>query len=239
MMELDFQRDYWESRLQWSDWYIRLEDELRQLFFPIVHNSPQLKSFRHKVYALIAELLQNDRLPLAQNGQNLDLERKAVDTIVIHHTEEEPTMQLGTLSAIGLVRQYAFQYLADDVLGNSVRGKPIWSGHFRAGKMVFFAYHWLIRPDGVAERLLEDAYIGWHAGNWEINTKSIAIALAGNYEEETPPTAQIEAAAQVIKEHHPHVARTHIAGHREVTQGISCPGANFLDIWKGMLLQSV
>jgi N-acetylmuramoyl-L-alanine amidase len=238
-VQLDFQRAYWESRLLWPDWYVRLEDELEQLFFPVVHNSPQLKSFRRKVYDLIAELLQNNRLPLAQNGQNLDLERKAVDTIVIHHTEEEPGLPLDTLSAIGLVRQYAFQYLADNVLGNSVRGWPIWSGHFRAGEMVFFAYHWLIRLDGTVERLLEDTYIGWHAGNWDINTRSVAIAFAGDYEEDSPPVAQIEAAAQVVKEHYSHVARARLLGHREVTRRISCPGATFLGTWKDMLLQKV
>src|SRR5947208_2173579 len=37
-MNLDFQRKYWESRLQYPNWYIRLENELRQLFFPVVHN---------------------------------------------------------------------------------------------------------------------------------------------------------------------------------------------------------
>ena len=52
-MNLDFQREYWESSLQYPDWYIRLEKELRQLFFPVVHNDPRLKAFRNKVYDLI------------------------------------------------------------------------------------------------------------------------------------------------------------------------------------------
>jgi N-acetylmuramoyl-L-alanine amidase len=238
-MGLDFQRAYWESRLQRPDWYLGLEGELRRLFFPVVHNSPTIKSFRRNVYTLIAELLQDDRIPLAQNGQNLDIARKAVDTIVIHHTEEEPAIQLSTLSAIGLVRQYAFQYLANDVLGHPVRGQPVWSGHFSAGQMVFYAYHWLVRPDGMAERLLEDEYIGWHAGNWDINTRSVAIAFAGNYEEDTPPTAQIGAAARIVRERYAHVERARIVGHREVTRGISCPGAHFLDTWKGMLARDV
>src|SRR5437588_4393762 len=117
-----------------------------------------------------------------------------------------------------------------------VRGEPIWSGHFRNGAMVFFAYHWLIRPDGVAERLLDDAYIGWHAGNWDVNTRSIGIALSGNYEIGIPPIAQVEAAAQVIREHYAHVAESSIVGHREVTQGITCPGAYFLEGWKETLI---
>ncbi len=237
-MNLDFQREYWESRLQYPDWYTRLERELRQLFFPVVHNDPQLKAFRNKVYDLIEELLAGDKIPLAESGPDLDRDRQPVDTVVIHHTEEDPGMSLGKLSAIGLVRQYGFEYLEKDVSGDRVGGKRVWSGHFREGKMVFFAYHWLIRPDGRAERLLEDAYISWHAGNWDTNTRSTGIALSGNYEEVIPPFAQIEAAAKVIRENYPQVT---ILGHREVNKVASCtcPGAYFLATWKETLLRRV
>jgi len=238
-MELDFRRADWESRLIYPDWYIRVEDELRSLFFPVVHHDAQLKAFRHKVYDLVAELLESKRMPLAERGPDLDQERRPVDTIVIHHTEEEPGIRLTKLSAIGLVRQYAFEYLADNVRGEHVRGEPVWSGHFRQGEMVVFAYHWLIRPEGTAERLLEDTAIGWHAGNWAVNTSSAGIALSGNYETDTPPHTQIEAAARIIREYYPQVARGSIVGHREVAAGITCPGAYFLDVWKQMLLNLV
>ena len=238
-MNLDFERAYWESRLRYPDWYNRLANELDQLFFPVVHDNPQLKAFRNQVYDLVEELLEGRAIPLAEEGPDLDKERRPVDTIVIHHTEEAPDMRLGKLSAIGLVRQYARQYLGDNVLGRRIRGEPIWSGHFRNGEMVFFAYHWLIRPDGVAERLLEDRYIGWHAGNWDVNTRSVGIALSGNYENGTPPIAQIEAAAKVIREHYAHVAASDLVGHREVTGGITCPGADFLEGWKKRLISEI
>ena len=231
-----FDRAYWESRLLYPDWYVRLSDELDQLFFPVVHDNPQLKAFRNQVYELVDELLESKVIPLAEKGPDLDRARRAIDTIVIHHTEEAPEMALGKLSAIGLIRQYARQYLSDNVLGRSVRGEPIWSGHFRNRAMVFFAYHWLIRPDGMAERLLEDRSIGWHAGNWNVNTRSIGIALSGNYEHNTPPIAQIEAAAKLIREQYGHVHQINIVGHREVTEGISCPGAVFLNGWKETLI---
>ena len=238
-MDLDFRRAYWEERLRYPDWYIRLENELKELFFPIAHNNPPLKSFRNKVYDLVEELLEDNRIPLARRGPDLDRERKPVDSIVIHHTEEKPEMSLGKFSAIGLLRQYAFQYLENNVLGEPVRGKPVWSSHFRGGKMVFFAYHWLIRPGGTAERLLEDAHIGWHAGNWETNTRSVGIALSGNYEEGIPPLAQIEAAAKIIRENYSHVALGSIIGHREVREGVTCPGTYFLDGWKKTLLEAL
>ncbi len=238
-MDLDFRRADWESRLTSHDWYNRVEDELRGLFFPVVHHDAQLKAFRHKVYELVEELLESKRMALAERGPDLDRERRPVDTIVIHHTEEEPGIRLSKLSAIGLVRQYAFEYLADNVQGRQVRGEPVWSGHFRQGKMVFFAYHWLIRPDGTAERLLEDTAIGWHAGNWAVNTSSAGIALSGDYETGTPPHAQIDATARVIREYYPQVDKGGICGHREVAAGITCPGAYFLHGWKQMLLNLV
>ena len=238
-MQLDFQRAYWEERLLYPDWYVRLEDELQSLFFPVIHHDLQLKAFRNKVYELVAEMVEEKRLPLASNGPNLDAQRRPLETIVIHHTEEAPGISLGKLSAIGLIRQYAYQYLADNVLGYQVRGQPIWSGHFREGAMVFFAYHWLVRPDGTRERLLEDSYIGWHAGNWEINTKGIGIALSGNYEDATPPLAQIEAVANLINEHYPYLSHEHMIGHREAREDVTCPGAYFLNGWKETLLQKM
>jgi len=121
------------------------------------------------------------------------------------------------------------------MLGRHVSGEPVWSGHFRLGEMVFFAYHWLIRPDGTVERLLEDTAIGWHAGNWAVNTSSVGIALSGDYETNTPPYVQIEATARIIREHYPGVAQGSIAGHREVAGGVTCPGAYFLHGWKQTL----
>ena len=234
-MKLDFDRAAWERELIFPDWYVRLEEDLRSLVFPVVRPDPDLKRFRHQVYELVEALLEDGTLPLAKDGPEMDAERKPVDTIVVHHTTEEPDIRLGKLSAIGLVRQYAFQYLSDNVLGRRVRGQPIWSGHFRQGKMVFFAYHWLLRPDGSTERLLEDSSIGWHAGNWDINTRSIGLAFSGDYEDSTPPATQIEAAAHLMRTHYPQVARERIFGHNEIVVGTTCPGSRFLKGWKNAL----
>ena len=238
-MKLHFEREHWEELLIFPDWYVHVEDELRALIFPVVRPDAELKHFRHQVYELVEEMLERGTLPLAQHGPELDGERRPIDTVVIHHTTEEPDIRLSKLSAIGLVRQYAFQYLEDNVLGNCVRGEPIWSGHFRQGRMVFFAYSWLIRPDGATERLLEDSYIGWHAGNWGVNTRSVGIAFSGVYEHTNPPPAQIEAAARLIREHYPQIARTNIVGHCEAAKGTTCPGLCFLDGWKQVLLDRV
>lgn len=236
-MPPDFQRAYWESKLHFPDWYSQLEHELSSFIFPVVHDDPLLKAWRRQVYELVGEMLSRQAIPLASTGPDLDGERKPLDTIVIHHTEEDPNIALPTLSAIGLLRQYGPQYLENDVLGHQVRGKPLWSGHFRQGSMVFFAYHWLVRPDGTAERLLEDSAIGWHAGNWDINTRSIGIALSGNYEHAIPPTTQITAAAQIIRGSYPLIAPERVLGHCEIHPTATCPGDRFLEAWKQRLLQ--
>jgi N-acetylmuramoyl-L-alanine amidase-like protein len=233
----DFQRAYWESKFRSPDWYNQLEYELTHFIFPVVHDEPEIKAWRHLVYTLAGEMLERGEVPLAQTGPDLDSERQAPDTIVLHHTEEDPNISLAKLNAIGLLRQYGFQYLENNVMGRAVRGEPIWSGHFRQGRMAFFAYHWLIRPNGSCERLLEDCAIGWHAGNWAINTRSIGIALSGNYEHATPPTEQIEATARLINAHYPTLARERLLGHREIRPDLTCPGDRFLGEWKQQLLQ--
>ncbi len=235
-MKLGFNKEYWKEQLKHSNWYIILEKDLKEKIFPIVHKNPEVKTFRHKVYELVEELLEKDQIPLAKEGPNLDADRKPIDAIIIHHTEEKPEIRLSKLSAIGFIRQYGLTYLKNDVLGYKLKGQPIWSGHFRNGKIVFFAYHWLVRPNGNVERLLKDDYIGWHSGNWEINTKSIAIALSGDYEKDTPSISQIEGVAKIIKENYRRVDKNRILGHMEIKEKRTCPGAYFLKEWKKTLL---
>lgn len=230
-----FQRAYWESKFRQPDWYRQLEQELREYIFSVVHDDPPLKAWRHQVYTLAGEMLTRGEIPLARTGPDLDKERRSPDTIVIHHTEEDAAISLAKLNAIGLLRQYGLHYLEKPARER----KPVWSGHFRQGRMVFFAYHWLVRPDGFCERLLEDRAIGWHAGNWEINTRSIAIALSGNYEHAAPPAEQIEAAAQLINEQYSSVARERVLGHCEIRPDLTCPGDHFLNGWKEQLVQKL
>jgi hypothetical protein len=236
----EFQAAYWQSRFRLPDWYNQLEDELTSFVFSVVHDDPRLKAWRHEVYSLVGEMLARGEIPLASAGPDLDAERVSPpDTIVLHHTEEDPHISLAKLNAIGFLRQYGFQYLENNVLGRAVRGEPVWSGHFRQGQMVFFAYHWLIRPDGTCERLLEDHALGWHAGNWEINRRSIGIALSGNYEHATPPGAQLAATARLIRTYYPFIAPARIFGHCEIRPELTCPGDRFLREWKTPLLLSL
>lgn len=232
------QQEQWRQQLQYPDWYVRLEPYLRSTIYPIVHDDPELKAERHRFYGLVEDMLKTGEIPLAETGPNLDSERQPIKAVIIHHTEEDPNITLDRLSAIGFVRQYGQKYLDDDVYGHKgLRGQPIWSGHFKDGKMVFFAYHWLIRPDGQAERLLEDKYVGRHAV--QNNPHTVGIALSGNYEHSTPPIEQIDSAAQTIRNNYAFVDVDRIFGHREVMEGRTCPGDKFLDGWKNTLVGAV
>src|SRR5258706_7630520 len=117
----DFGLAYWESKFRCPDWYNRLEYELSNFVFTVVHDDTQLKAWRHQIYSLAGEMLEREEIPLASTGPDLDAERHPLDTIVLHHTEEDPLISLAKLNAIGLLRQYGFQYLENTVLGRAVR----------------------------------------------------------------------------------------------------------------------
>ena len=236
----NYTEEFWKSQLKFPDWYLRLEDYLNETIFPIVHDNPKLKAGRHRFYGFVEEMLTNGEIPLASSGPDLDSERQPINTVIIHHTEEDSNITLGRLNAIGLIRQYGQKYLEDDVYGHKgLKGKPVWSGHFRNGQMVFFAYHWLIRSDGKTERLLDDNYVARHAVY--NNPYSVGIALSGDYEHSIPPIQQIKAAAKIIKENYSYVDLGRVFGHQEVMQGRTCPGDKFLGVdgWKNTLIELV
>jgi N-acetyl-anhydromuramyl-L-alanine amidase AmpD len=104
--------------------------------------------------------------------------------------------------------------------------------------MVFYAYHWLVRQNGTAERLLKDEYIGWHAGKWDINTRSIGIALSGNFEHSMPLKLQLRGVANIIRDHYESVSLDRIFGHKEVRKDRTCPGEYF-DRWKPEIMKRI
>jgi hypothetical protein len=240
---LSLLREHWRRSLTQANWYEHLEAELQRWVFPIEHDNLAIRALRDEFYQVVETMLAAHLIPLASSGPDFDADRRArsapqIDTLVLHHTEETNN-SLPRLNALGLVRQYAAAHLEPMILGHPRRGQAIWSGHAdEQGSMVFYAYHWLIEPDGTARRLLGDTAIGWHAGNWTINVRSAGIALAGNYEHDQPPPAQLAGAAQIINTAYLHVARKRVFGHKEIREDLTCPGDYFLgkEGWKKRLL---
>lgn len=198
------------------------------------------KNARQKTYEHFEQLLAEGVVKLGDTGPNWDEERAPIDQIIIHHTSGKPGVRLSLLDAMHLLRLYVpvYQNPSADV-ADQLKGKPIYSGHFdQDGQQVFRAYHWLVRQDGAAERLLDDDNIGWHAGNWNVNCQSVAICIDDDLTEDSPTPDALESVAQIIEDHYSQLAISPdtIRGHNEVVN-TACPGPTFKDGWKNQLLE--
>jgi hypothetical protein len=185
--------------------------------------------------------LKDGSLALGNSGQNLDAQRQSVDTIVIHHTSDEPGYSLSRMNTVQMLNVYVPYFNNPTTPGEEkLKGQPLWSNHVRDGQPVFYLYHWLMRMDGKAERLLEDDELGWHAANLEVNRRSVAICLDNDYEKQDPSPKILQNLARFIVEHYPQVTPERIFGHSEVSKiDTVCPGTNFVGGWKGSLLKLI
>lgn len=234
----------WAEVLKKPDWYLILIPEFERLTKKVDQLPEKEKEkFKEERYAFFEEHLAKGTINLGNEIGNWDKERKPVEMIIIHHTSNDPGMMPIRLSAMELIRLYA-PYYANPVEPNEVyiKGKPISSGHVREGKQVFWPYHWLIRTDGNAVRLLLDNEIGWQAGSWDINCKSVAICFDNTYTDSRPSDIELQTAAKIIKENYSSVPKDQIFGHREVNSKTICPSNLFLDSenkpgWKTCLLK--
>lgn len=163
---------------------------------------------------------------------NFDEDRLPIDRIVIHHTAQEGGFTLPGLNALEFLRLYVPRFQKDDmdVRYPNGTGKPIYSGHFdENGQQVFYPYHWLVNGQtGAQQRLLSDNLIGWHAGNWNMNCRSVAIAIDDDLTDHDPTPAALESAAAILAEHYRGVGLSleTVIGHCAVTN-TSCPGNTF------------
>lgn len=233
----------WDRLLARPDWYVTVIPEIaawrKSLERERVETQERAKAL---LYDFFEGHLQERTIALGENAGG-DQERKAIDTVVVHHTSNPPGMSKTRLSAIELVRLYAPYYLNPTVPEDGhLRGSPISSGHLRDGMQVFWPYHWIVRPDGRKERLLRDDEIGWHAGNWDINCRSVAIVLDNDHEWTRPSQRELQAVAAIISRYYAFIPFDRIVGHREVNQKTTCPSRLFLDKpgvrgWKRDLLE--
>lgn len=232
--------DFWRKSLSQPNWYLLLNDDFKRLEQLAENESDyaKRKQIKNMAYSLVEEAVKDGRLPMAETGDNLDAERQQpIDTVVIHHTKNKPGMTLERLNAMQLLRIYGL-YFANptDPKEKHLKGQPIWSGHFYKSKQVFWGYHWLIHENGASEQILDDKYIGWHAGNWDINTRSVGICIDDDLSDKEPSESVIEAVANVIKQNYPDVDLSRVFGHCEVYDRTECPGQLFLGSWKQRLI---
>jgi hypothetical protein len=227
---VDFDESHWSKVIGQPDWpreFQRFAEEARRRYQP---DSPPAEELNKKVRHFFETALQDGRVYLGKDGPDFDKERQPADTIVIHHTSAKPGYMLSYLNATQLLNIYVPYYAAQ-------KSQPIWSGHFHNGRQVFWGYHWLMRMDGSFERLLDDELIGWHAGNWDINRRSIGICLDNDYENQEPTDELLRKLAGFIRQTYPDIKPDKIIGHCEARTGTICPGKNFLKTWKPELVE--
>ena len=178
---MQFDEAYWVEVIKRPDWYIELKDFADKAGLKSEAKSEAQDELNKTIRHFFEEALQHDQVSLGTSGHDFDKERQVLDTLVVHHTSAQPGYRLSYLNAVHLLNIYVPAYTS-----GVARGQPIWSGHFHKGQQVFWGYHWLMRMDGSFERLLQDDQIGWQAGNWDVNKRSIGICLDNDYEKQDP-----------------------------------------------------
>lgn len=228
----------WRAAFSREDWYRIIYPE-----FVVLEQrwkdapADEKRRIADDVYGFVEDALANGEIPLGRFGKNWDAERRAIDTIVVHHTNIPPGITWQRLDAMHLLRLYAKSYCSPTT-EREIAGQPVYSHHFRSdGRQVFYAYHWLVRMDGAVERLLADHEIGWQAGNWDINCRSIAICFDNDLSDSSPPREAIEAAARIIRVYYPQVVAERVIGHYVANPLTTCPGARFANGWRNELLR--
>lgn len=232
-----FDEQKWKEIIKNPLWYIDLKPEYQRLW-EIIKNDPSKNGeIKERVYSFFEQSLKDNQIALSKIRPDLDLERKPIDTIVIHHTKNKPGITWRRLSAMHLLRLYTgYEGRKENQEKIFREKKPIFSNHFRENEQVFYSYHWLIRSNGECERLLNDNQIGWQAGDWDINCRSVAICIDDNIENSTPSPVVIEAIRNLIRKNYGTVSPDRIFGHREINKNTTCPGNTFLSDWKQKLI---
>jgi hypothetical protein len=235
-----FDEQKWSEAIRHDDWYLCLADDYKKLTKKAEESSKKVSGeIKEEIYQFFENRLAKKEIALGKDGPNWDAERKPIDTIVIHHTKNQPGITWQRLSAMHLIRLYAIYYSNPVENEKHVKGKPIFSHHLRNGEQVFYAYHWLVRMSGEIERLLPDNEVGWQAGNWEVNCRSVAICLDNDFENSRPSKEAISMIAKIIKENYNKVEKARIFGHREINPKTTCPGNPFLSGWKQEVLDLI
>ncbi len=218
-------------------WYLTLKPFLDEYYFSYhgdAHNKTKdWMQTRAEFTHLVEELLGNDGIYIAKTGPNLDIERKPIDTVVIHHsaTSQSEDFNLGHVNALCLIRTYAPVHGGGP--SYDAYKLPVWSNHFYKGRQTFIVYHYLIWPDGRSDHILKDDAIGWHAGSWEVNCQSVAICFVGDFHKVAPSNAALKT-AQAIIQNYPGAT---IEPHSAINHATVCPGLPFFgkDGWKNHL----
>ncbi len=148
------------------------------------------------------------KLPFKKSNGKMNF--KNIDTVVIHHDAVIRPTSYNTLKR--LISE-ANTHIADN-----------W-GHI--------SYHYSIDNVGDVYQCVNEKEICYHAGNYDVNIRSLAIKLDGNMETQQPTPAQIKSLQALLvyltsqRPDLPKIVAASVKGHRDVRLApTACPGRN-------------
>jgi hypothetical protein len=203
------------------------------------------RNFKQHQVSIFEQLLTEDAVrigdPKTDELENWDEERAPIDHIVIHHSHRADGLSITQLNAMHFLRLYLPRYQQGDIKTSTDQLQPIYSAHFNeAGKQVFYGYHWKVEQNGEVRRLLTDDALAWHAGDWEMNKRSVAIVIDDDLTNKSPTPESLDSVVSILSEHYSsvNVSPTTIIGHKAISNTL-CPG-NMFDVgWKQELLDKL
>lgn len=93
------------------------------------------------------------------------------------------------------------------------------------------SYHYVIDNLGDVYQCVPETEVNYHAGNYPVNLKSIAVCLHGNFEVQEPTAKQLASLKRFIawitteRPDLPLVVKSSVKGHRDI-KSTACPGKN-------------
>ena len=117
----------------------------------------------------------------AGNGLLLDGVRRSITTVVVHHTAGMASNDIEQVSSeINRLHGQKFR---------------------KMGKSLNFtiAYHYLITPNGKVWKSRHPNDVGHHVGNLDVNKRSIAICVVGDFSKHKPTKAQVRSLDSLVK----------------------------------------
>lgn len=142
------------------------------------------------------------------HGSNGTMDKKKMDTIVIHHDGANRPMFYNSLN----------RYISEA------------NYHINKG-WNHISYHYIIDNAGEIFKCLPETEVGYHCGNLAINRESLAIKFDGNMETQTLTSQQMKAYKELIeylttqRPDMPIMIKRSIKAHREI-KATACPGRN-------------
>lgn len=120
--------------------------------------------------------------------------------------------------------------LTENSFNNSHKARGFPASYFN-GQEWFIGYHYVIFGDGEVRQYRDEATVGAHCKENEMNYKSIGICLAGDFDKEEPSEAQFEALkaliAQMMSKYG--ISKDKVVPHRKYATYKSCWGKKLPD----------